>query len=111
MPAAQAVAPAPDPPTRQHPTRWLATRPTRRRGCPGHSTTGSGSDDVPPDLVGTSRQVAERLHAHAAFRAVDEVPFALPFTFDHDDYVQILTDMAGVLGPLLGRHPWPEACE
>jgi hypothetical protein len=28
--------------------------------------------------------------------------FALPFTLDHDDYVQILTDIATVLAPLLG---------
>ena len=54
------------------------------------------------DLVGTSAQIAERLHAHAGFQAVDEVAFALPFTFEHADYVQILTDMATVLGPLLG---------
>ncbi|MFF7365305.1 LLM class flavin-dependent oxidoreductase [Streptomyces sp. NPDC008125] len=58
-----------------------------------------------PDLVGTSEQLAERLHAHAAFREVDEVAFALPFSFEHEDYVQILHDMAGVLGPALGWKP------
>ncbi|MBB5873653.1 alkanesulfonate monooxygenase SsuD/methylene tetrahydromethanopterin reductase-like flavin-dependent oxidoreductase (luciferase family) [Allocatelliglobosispora scoriae] len=57
------------------------------------------------DLVGTSEQIAERLYAHAAFREIDEVAFALPFTFDHDDYVQILTDIAGRLGPALGWRP------
>ncbi|MEV5302090.1 LLM class flavin-dependent oxidoreductase [Amycolatopsis methanolica] len=57
-----------------------------------------------PDLVGTSAEIAERLHAHAAFREVDEVAFALPFTFEHADYVQILTDIATKLGPELG---WP----
>lgn len=56
-----------------------------------------------PDFVGTSAELAERLHAHEAFREVDEVAFALPFTFDHEDYVQILTDIAERLGPLLGR--------
>ncbi|MFJ7996726.1 LLM class flavin-dependent oxidoreductase [Streptomyces sp. NPDC096310] len=56
-----------------------------------------------PDLVGSSAEIAERLHAHAAFREVDEVAFALPFTFGHDDYVQILTDIATRLGPALGR--------
>ena len=55
-----------------------------------------------PDIVGTSEEIAERLHAHAAFREVDEVAFALPFSFEHDDYVQILTDMATRLGPALG---------
>ncbi|HET6499452.1 MAG TPA: LLM class flavin-dependent oxidoreductase [Amycolatopsis sp.] len=60
-----------------------------------------------PDLVGTSDEIAERLHAHAAFQEIDEVAFALPFTFDHDDYVQILTDLATRLGPALGWHPTP----
>ncbi|MFM9696759.1 LLM class flavin-dependent oxidoreductase [Streptomyces europaeiscabiei] len=55
-----------------------------------------------PDLVGTSAEIAGQLHAHAAFREVDEVAFALPFTFEHEDYVQILTDIATGLGPALG---------
>jgi alkanesulfonate monooxygenase SsuD/methylene tetrahydromethanopterin reductase-like flavin-dependent oxidoreductase (luciferase family) len=58
-----------------------------------------------PDLVGTSAQLAEQLWAHAAFREIDEVAFALPFTFEHEDYVQILTDMATRLGPALGWQP------
>jgi alkanesulfonate monooxygenase SsuD/methylene tetrahydromethanopterin reductase-like flavin-dependent oxidoreductase (luciferase family) len=58
-----------------------------------------------PDLVGPAAEIAERLSAHAAFREVDEVAFALPFTFEHDDYVQILTDIAGALGPALGWRP------
>ncbi|MEU7409886.1 LLM class flavin-dependent oxidoreductase [Streptomyces sp. NPDC042638] len=58
-----------------------------------------------PDLVGTSAELTERLYAHAAFREVDEVAFALPFTFEHEDYVQILTDMAERLGPALGWRP------
>ncbi|MCD9879794.1 LLM class flavin-dependent oxidoreductase [Streptomyces guryensis] len=58
-----------------------------------------------PDIVGSSEDIAERLHAHAAFREVDEVAFALPFTFEHEDYVQILTDMATKLGPALGWRP------
>lgn len=60
-----------------------------------------------PDLVGTSEEIAERLHAHAAFREVDEVAFALPFTFEEADYVQILTAMATRLGPALGWQPKP----
>jgi alkanesulfonate monooxygenase SsuD/methylene tetrahydromethanopterin reductase-like flavin-dependent oxidoreductase (luciferase family) len=54
------------------------------------------------DIVGTSAQVAEALYADPAFREVTEVAFALPFTFEHEDYVQILTDMATRLGPALG---------
>ncbi|MEV4639839.1 LLM class flavin-dependent oxidoreductase [Actinoplanes sp. NPDC049548] len=58
-----------------------------------------------PDLVGTAEQIAERLYAHAAFREIDEVAFALPFSFEHADYVQILTDLATRLGPALGWRP------
>jgi alkanesulfonate monooxygenase SsuD/methylene tetrahydromethanopterin reductase-like flavin-dependent oxidoreductase (luciferase family) len=58
-----------------------------------------------PDIVGTSAQIAEQLHAHVAFREIDEVAFALPFTFEHADYVQILTDIATELGPALGWSP------
>jgi len=58
-----------------------------------------------PDLLGSSAEIAEALYAHAGFREVREVAFALPFSFDHDDYVQILTDTAGKLGPALGWQP------
>jgi alkanesulfonate monooxygenase SsuD/methylene tetrahydromethanopterin reductase-like flavin-dependent oxidoreductase (luciferase family) len=54
------------------------------------------------DIIGTSEQIAETLYAHAAFREVAEVAFALPFYFAPEDYVQILTDMATRLGPALG---------
>ena len=66
---------------------------------------GPGRMMFAPDLVGSSAEIAERLYAHAAFREVDEVAFALPFTFDHEDYVQILTDIATRLGPALGWQP------
>lgn len=58
-----------------------------------------------PDLLGTSQEIAERLYADAAFREVREVVFALPFSFEHADYVQILTDLATSLGPALGWTP------
>ena len=58
-----------------------------------------------PDLIGTSDQIAEQLSSHAGFHEVDEVAFALPFSFDHEDYVQILTDIATTLGPALGWSP------
>ncbi|MDL5156911.1 LLM class flavin-dependent oxidoreductase [Actinomycetospora termitidis] len=54
------------------------------------------------DILGTSAEIADALYAHAAFREVSEVVFALPFGFAHADYVQILTDMATALGPALG---------
>lgn len=58
-----------------------------------------------PDLIGTSKEIAEQLWAHAGFREVEEVAFALPFSFAHEDYVQILTDIATRLGPALGWTP------
>jgi alkanesulfonate monooxygenase SsuD/methylene tetrahydromethanopterin reductase-like flavin-dependent oxidoreductase (luciferase family) len=58
-----------------------------------------------PDLIGTSEQIAEQLHAHAGFQEVTEVAFALPFSFEHEDYVQLLTDLAERLGPALGWQP------
>jgi alkanesulfonate monooxygenase SsuD/methylene tetrahydromethanopterin reductase-like flavin-dependent oxidoreductase (luciferase family) len=57
------------------------------------------------DLLGSSAQIAEALYAHAGFREVEEVVFALPFSFEHEDYVQILTDIADSLGPALGWRP------
>jgi alkanesulfonate monooxygenase SsuD/methylene tetrahydromethanopterin reductase-like flavin-dependent oxidoreductase (luciferase family) len=59
------------------------------------------------DLVGTAEQIAEQLYAHAGFREVTEVVFALPFSFTDEDYEQILTDIATRLGPALGWAPAP----
>jgi alkanesulfonate monooxygenase SsuD/methylene tetrahydromethanopterin reductase-like flavin-dependent oxidoreductase (luciferase family) len=58
-----------------------------------------------PDILGTSAEIADKLYADPAFREVREVVFALPFSFEHADYVQILTDMATSLGPALGWKP------
>src|SRR3954462_14853363 len=57
------------------------------------------------DLLGSSEHIAEALYEHAGFREVREVVFALPFSFEHEDYVQILTDIATHLGPALGWQP------
>ena len=67
-----------------------------------HSPQGPAGLLFAPDIVGTAAQIADRLDSHAGFQAVDEVAFALPFTFEHDDYAQILTDIAERLGPALG---------
>jgi hypothetical protein len=72
-----------------------------RTGAP----QGPGRLIFAPDLVGPSAQIADQLHAHSGFREVDEVAFALPFTFEAEDYVQILTDIATSLGPALGWRP------
>jgi alkanesulfonate monooxygenase SsuD/methylene tetrahydromethanopterin reductase-like flavin-dependent oxidoreductase (luciferase family) len=57
------------------------------------------------DLIGTADEIAEQLYAHAGFREVTEVAFALPFSFAGEDYEQILTDIATKLGPALGWQP------
>jgi alkanesulfonate monooxygenase SsuD/methylene tetrahydromethanopterin reductase-like flavin-dependent oxidoreductase (luciferase family) len=57
------------------------------------------------DLLGPAEQIAAELRAHAGYREVTEVAFALPFTFTEPDYVQILTDIATRLGPALGWTP------
>lgn len=57
------------------------------------------------DLVGTSEEIAEHLVGTRAFAQVEEVAFALPFTFAKQDYEQILTDIAARLAPLLGWSP------
>jgi len=57
------------------------------------------------DVVGTSAEIAARLADDPAFQAVDEVAFALPFSFEHADYAQLLTDIAGELAPRLGWKP------
>ncbi len=55
--------------------------------------------------MGPSAGSPERLDAHAAFREIGEVAFALPFTFGHGGCVRILTRLATHLGPVLGRRP------
>ncbi|SFL55202.1 LLM class flavin-dependent oxidoreductase [Geodermatophilus ruber] len=77
---------------------------TPRIGIP----QGPGGLLFAPDLLGTSEQIAEALYAHAGFQQVREVAFALPFSFAHEDYVQILTDIATRLGPALGWQPAAE---
>jgi alkanesulfonate monooxygenase SsuD/methylene tetrahydromethanopterin reductase-like flavin-dependent oxidoreductase (luciferase family) len=57
------------------------------------------------DVIGSSDQIVETLYADAGFRQVREVVFALPFSFEHEDYVQIITDIAERLGPALGWEP------
>jgi alkanesulfonate monooxygenase SsuD/methylene tetrahydromethanopterin reductase-like flavin-dependent oxidoreductase (luciferase family) len=54
------------------------------------------------DLLGTSEQIAERLAQDPAYRLVDEVAFALPFTFSYEDFEQVLTDIVEHLAPALG---------
>lgn len=58
-----------------------------------------------PDLVGSSEEIIEKLAENRAFGEVEEVAFALPFSFGQADYEQILADIAGTLAPKLGWRP------
>jgi alkanesulfonate monooxygenase SsuD/methylene tetrahydromethanopterin reductase-like flavin-dependent oxidoreductase (luciferase family) len=69
------------------------------------SPQGPGRLLFAPDLPGSSGDIAEALYRHAGFQQVREVAFALPFSFEQEDYVQILTDIATRLGPALGWRP------
>jgi alkanesulfonate monooxygenase SsuD/methylene tetrahydromethanopterin reductase-like flavin-dependent oxidoreductase (luciferase family) len=69
------------------------------------SPQGPGRLLFAPDILGTSEQIAEALYAHAGFQEVTEVAFALPFSFEDEDYTQMLTDIATHLGPALGWQP------
>lgn len=55
-----------------------------------------------PDYVGTSDELADQLFEHAGFQRASEVAFALPFTFEPQDYQQLIGDLAEKLGPALG---------
>jgi hypothetical protein len=49
--------------------------------------------------------LADQMFEHAGFQRADEIAFALPFSFEEADYLQIVTDMAESLGPKLGWTP------
>lgn len=89
--------------TQEQRSRYTAYAESRaaRVGVP----QGPGKLLFAADLVGTSAEIADALHADPAYQAVDEVAFALPFSFAPDDYAQILTDLAEHLGPELGWAP------
>jgi ABC-type amino acid transport substrate-binding protein len=94
-------------------------RPRRGAPAPHVEPAGAGPAAVrprPARQLGADRprsrspseQIAKALYAQAGFRAVTEVAFALPFSFeaeDAEDYVQILADIATRLGPALGWRP------
>ncbi|QQD77206.1 LLM class flavin-dependent oxidoreductase [Curtobacterium sp. YC1] len=89
--------------TREQQERYRAYVDSRsgRVGVP----TGPAGMLFAADLVGTSAEIADRLRADVGYQAVTEVAFALPFSFEPDDYAQIITDIAERLGPELGWSP------
>lgn len=57
------------------------------------------------DLVGTAAQIVEWLHADPVFAEVTELQLELPYAFAHQEYEQILSDVAASIAPRLGWSP------
>ncbi|SHN43417.1 LLM class flavin-dependent oxidoreductase [Cryptosporangium aurantiacum] len=54
------------------------------------------------DLVGPSEQILEQLTADPTLDDVTEFRIELPYEFDHEDYLQILSDVRNHVAPALG---------
>ncbi|PYY32696.1 LLM class flavin-dependent oxidoreductase [Curtobacterium sp. MCJR17_055] len=89
--------------TREQEARYraYAERRAGRVGVP----TGPAGLLFAADLVGSSVEIADRLRADAGYQVATEVAFALPFSFEPDEYAQIVSDIAERLGPELGWAP------
>lgn len=61
-----------------------------------------------PDLVGTSDEILERLHADAAVSRVRELRLELPYDLPFENYQQILEDFITRIAPELGWRPATE---
>ena len=106
--AARVVAGAGRDPHRQRDARAAGEVRGVRRGphAADRDAAGARPDAVRPRPGGHLRRRSPRRSTRTpGFRLVREVVFALPFSFEHDDYVQILTDIATKLGPALGWRP------
>lgn len=57
------------------------------------------------DLVGTSQEILERLHADPILPHVHELRLELPYEFEDEDYRQIVHDFATHIAPELGWSP------
>ncbi|MGF6257345.1 LLM class flavin-dependent oxidoreductase [Ensifer sp. LBL] len=57
------------------------------------------------DLVGTSHEILERLHADPILPHVHELRLELPYEFEDEDYRQIVRDFVTHIAPELGWSP------
>jgi alkanesulfonate monooxygenase SsuD/methylene tetrahydromethanopterin reductase-like flavin-dependent oxidoreductase (luciferase family) len=57
------------------------------------------------DLVGTSAEIVESLRADPVLAEVTELQLELPYAFAHQEYEQILSDVAASVAPQLGWSP------
>jgi hypothetical protein len=57
------------------------------------------------DLVGTSAEIVEWLRADPVLTEATELQLELPYAFAHEDYEQIVSDVAASIAPQLGWSP------
>lgn len=57
------------------------------------------------DLVGSAEEILEVLFRDRVLAQVSELRLELPYNFQPDEYVQILTDFIGLIAPELGWKP------
>lgn len=58
-----------------------------------------------PDIVGTSEEIIERLHADPVLARTSELRLELPYEFHREDYEQILHDTVESIAPAFGWKP------
>jgi len=59
------------------------------------------------DLVGSAAEIVESLRADPVLAEVTELQLELPYAFAHEEYEQILSDVAASIAPRLGWSPSP----
>jgi hypothetical protein len=60
---------------------------------------------IAPDVVGTSEQILEALHADPVLAEISELQLELPYAFSGSEYEQILSDVVDSIAPELGWSP------
>jgi alkanesulfonate monooxygenase SsuD/methylene tetrahydromethanopterin reductase-like flavin-dependent oxidoreductase (luciferase family) len=89
-----------EPTTRKKYREYAASRHERTLAPQGEKRTLFARD-----LVGTSEEILEALHADAAISDVTELRLELPYEFSGEEYEQILSDVARAIAPELGWTP------
>jgi hypothetical protein len=66
---------------------------------------GTGSPHGSATSVGASAEIIDQLRADPVFAEVTELQLELPYAFAHEEYEQILSDVAASIAPQLGWAP------
>ncbi|MGW5309987.1 LLM class flavin-dependent oxidoreductase [Nocardia thailandica] len=89
-----------DRPTRERYRAYAASRHARTLGPQGERRV-----LFAPDVVGTSEQILEQLHADPVLAHTTELRLELPYELHREDYEQILHDTVESIAPALGWTP------